>query len=289
MESTPVTLDTYRTVFLHNDSSLFAISRMIRDFTFRLRLQSVSTMCFIITTLLYILAFPTIGSAMTGYSATVGPYVPDKDGNYIPLAQWPRTAYIIHDGSRINKSDDFHVPHVDYGTRPFLCLYKSLLNTIQTKHFFVPITTPAITSVNDLHMIHTTILNLWLTATCYPTCHRVSKYMIYCSCSLVKLTRISDTWKHGFNGAAQESSNFSAFNLDSPALNITPVYFGTRKDLGLDKNATLLGAAPFDPAQQTWVMSNQSYNLSYFQANGRCQAEKVIQLYHLNIKNWPTD
>ena len=115
MEQTPVTYDTYRTIFLENNSLIIATFRMVRDFTFRLRLRSKFAMCFIVTTLLYVLAFPTLGSAMTGYSAAVEAYLPDKSGNLIPFADWKLAACIIHDGRRINKSDNFHVPHLERG------------------------------------------------------------------------------------------------------------------------------------------------------------------------------
>ncbi len=119
MEKKPITLDTYRTIFLQNDTSIVAILRMIRDFAFRLRLQSIATMCFVVVTLIYILIFPTLGSAMTGYSANVGPYIPDRNGSFIPFSEWRRTAYIIHDGSRINLTDEYHVSHLPQGTKAF--------------------------------------------------------------------------------------------------------------------------------------------------------------------------
>jgi hypothetical protein len=85
MEVAPITFGTFRTVFLHNEASLVSIPRLIRDFSCRHSLHSRTAMIFMIVTLVFILVFPTFGSAMTGYSAGVQPYVQDQEHNYIPF------------------------------------------------------------------------------------------------------------------------------------------------------------------------------------------------------------
>jgi hypothetical protein len=109
MELKPVTFDTYRVIFLQNEPLLVAIPLIIRDFTRRLRLHSYCAMVFIIATMVFILAFPTLGSAMTGYNANVEPYVPDRNGNYIRIDGWRQVRIIVHDGWRINQTANFPV------------------------------------------------------------------------------------------------------------------------------------------------------------------------------------
>ena len=45
---------------------------------------------------------------MTGYSGNVNAYVQDADENYIRFKDFEIVVYTVHDGSRINQTDDFH-------------------------------------------------------------------------------------------------------------------------------------------------------------------------------------
>jgi hypothetical protein len=87
--------------------------RMIRDFTRRHRLVSRPAMVFMIMTMLYILAFPTFGSAMTGYSANVQAFVEDHSKNYVPYNSFRYLFYVIHDGERVGLSNDYPVTVYD--------------------------------------------------------------------------------------------------------------------------------------------------------------------------------
>ena len=60
-------------------------------------------MVFIVMTMLFILIFPTLG-----YSGNVNAYIQDADENYISFKDFEIVVYTIHDGSRINQTDDFH-------------------------------------------------------------------------------------------------------------------------------------------------------------------------------------
>jgi hypothetical protein len=106
MQSAPITFNTFRTVFLHNEASIVSIPRLIRDFSRRHGLRSKAAMTFMIATLVFILAFPTFGSAMTGYSANVQSFVQDLDGNYLPFNTFRYLFYIVEDGERIGKSNN---------------------------------------------------------------------------------------------------------------------------------------------------------------------------------------
>jgi hypothetical protein len=108
MHTTPVTYRTYQTIF-SQDQTLLAISRIIRDFSTRLNLQSRVAMTFIVSTMIFVWSFPTLGSAMTGYTANLQAFVNATDGNLVQFSSFRKVYYIVHDGKRINKTNDFAV------------------------------------------------------------------------------------------------------------------------------------------------------------------------------------
>ncbi|ROV94215.1 hypothetical protein VSDG_05680 [Cytospora chrysosperma] len=69
MEHAPITYRTFWTYFMQSEASFRATVRMIRDFTSRRGLGSRIAMVFMISTMIFVMAFPTLASAMTGYTA----------------------------------------------------------------------------------------------------------------------------------------------------------------------------------------------------------------------------
>lgn len=64
-------------------------------------------MIFMIATMIFILAFPTMAGAMTGYTSVVKAYVPDiTDANMIRFDGFDAVIYVIHDGRRIKIQDN---------------------------------------------------------------------------------------------------------------------------------------------------------------------------------------
>ncbi|PCD18560.1 hypothetical protein FGRA07_06313 [Fusarium graminearum] len=104
---------TYTTVWLlrfHQETSVLSSMRLLFQF-FRRGLASKTAMWIIITTLSFILAFPTIASSMTGYTAFNNPYIVSSDDRLFPYEDVKPLAYIIHDGSRVDGfSDNYMVP-----------------------------------------------------------------------------------------------------------------------------------------------------------------------------------
>lgn len=66
-------------------------------------------MIYMITTMMFILAFPTFGSAMTGYKANVEAFIKDSTGSYVPFTKFTFLYYTIHDGDRINLTSNFRI------------------------------------------------------------------------------------------------------------------------------------------------------------------------------------
>lgn len=109
MEVTPVTFGTYRTVFLPNGGLFFAILFTIRDFVTRRGLHSKIAMIFMIYTMVFTFMYPTLASAMTGYSANVEAFVNTTAGEYVPLGSFGFAYFVIHDGWRIEGLQGDHL------------------------------------------------------------------------------------------------------------------------------------------------------------------------------------
>lgn len=109
METEPVTYRVFRTVFIESDVSVFSTYQTIKSLISQRRLRSKTAMVFMAATMVFILAFPTLMSAMSGYDANVGSRILDRDDNLIPFSNYSRAIYKIHDGSRINQTNDYWV------------------------------------------------------------------------------------------------------------------------------------------------------------------------------------
>lgn len=107
METAPITYATFWIIFLEKEPSVFSIARLIRDFASPKRLRSMAAMIFILVTMAFVLAFPTLASSMTGYVVTTQAVVREPDGNLATFSNFNSVIYVIHDGWRINKTTDF--------------------------------------------------------------------------------------------------------------------------------------------------------------------------------------
>src|SRR5262245_36844368 len=109
MDSRPITYQLFRTVFFENEASLPSTFRIMKSFIWQRQLRSKTAMIFMMATMIFILAFPTLASAMSRYDANVASYMPDEDDNFIPFKSFSRILYVIHDGWRINQSGNYWI------------------------------------------------------------------------------------------------------------------------------------------------------------------------------------
>ncbi|KAJ4985482.1 hypothetical protein SVAN01_09047 [Stagonosporopsis vannaccii] len=109
METEPVTYRVFRTIFIESDVSILSTCRTIKSFVRQRGLRSKVAMVFMAATMVFVLAFPTLMSAMSGYDANVGSRILDLEDNLIPFSNYSRAAYMIHDASRINKTNDYWI------------------------------------------------------------------------------------------------------------------------------------------------------------------------------------
>lgn len=102
MMTDPVTYQTFWTVFMQDGPSLWSIILIFRDFTWLRGLRSKPIMFFMIITMIFVLAFPTLVSAMTGYSANNQAVVKMDDAKQVLFSEFEKARYVIHDGNRVN-------------------------------------------------------------------------------------------------------------------------------------------------------------------------------------------
>lgn len=110
METNPITYGSFRTIFLERSPALLSTTQIIRDFLVRKALHSKLAMYFIATTMIFALAFPTMAGAMTGYTQSLNPFVPNhENSNLVHFDQFDRVKYVIHDGQRVGLTTEYNV------------------------------------------------------------------------------------------------------------------------------------------------------------------------------------
>ncbi|KAH7087845.1 hypothetical protein FB567DRAFT_592502 [Paraphoma chrysanthemicola] len=252
METGPITFSTYRTVFLRNESLVFAIYRLFRNFARRRQLHSRIAMAFMVMTMIFILIFPSFSSAMTGYSASVKSYVRDNsnvetimandNNNYMAFSSFKRILYVIHDGWRVGEDGDFVVPyHTPYETK---------------------FTDPVLFSSDyfDSQIV---------------ACTRIRQSIPEDSRCQAQLDVAIYVGQHGFHGLANVNSSFRGTLLDPPALNIT-AYYLPDDSLGANWTDPYTGLQPFrDFSKTMWSYQNVTYNIQTISEQLACQPVKT--------------
>jgi hypothetical protein len=99
MERNPVSYGTFEAVTLQ-DSSLSATFQTSRDLFLNQGPRAKATVLWMTISAAFVIAFPTMVSAMTGYSSTVEAVV-TVNGTFIPFSDFQMVRYVIHDGDRV--------------------------------------------------------------------------------------------------------------------------------------------------------------------------------------------
>ncbi|KAI1658319.1 hypothetical protein F4813DRAFT_46041 [Daldinia decipiens] len=107
MEFAPVTFTVFSIIFLQDEPSFFSTISIVRAFISGRGLKSKMAMVFMVLTMIFIIAWPTVAGAMTGYTTIGKAFVPDIDNNYIPYSAFRPLAYIVHDGGRVNLTNNY--------------------------------------------------------------------------------------------------------------------------------------------------------------------------------------
>lgn len=109
MQVTPITYRTFRTFFLDREPSFMSSISLISDFTRRRRLNSRIATVFIMLVIAFALLFPTLASAMTGYTPRIEAFIADHNKNWVLVTNFRPVLYIIHDGPRVGLPADYPI------------------------------------------------------------------------------------------------------------------------------------------------------------------------------------
>ncbi|KAF3043593.1 hypothetical protein E8E11_004926 [Didymella keratinophila] len=253
MEVQPVTFNTYRTVFLQNESLILGIPRIVRDFCKRRGLHSRFAMVFIVLSMLFILVFPTLGSAMTGYSGNVVPRVPDNSGNYIPFNNFSIVMYTIHDGERIGLSNEYHVTvfkNPDFDNDPVLTDLSDWDYRYDMRGMYG----------KPEYCESFQYLNQRLQCTSENRAANVSIYV----------------GQYGTVPQHNVSSMFANQTVDSPTLNITA--YDVPNVLNKTRNTNpKYYQSLYNGHEAMFLQGDQLYSQARIERDGTCQAEKTYQ------------
>lgn len=116
---------------MQDSISILGVTGVIRDFIARRRLKSIAAMVFMTVTMLFVLAWPTVASAMTGYDSNNVAFVKIRDGSLIPFSSFVPLLYVIHDGSRIDGlTDEYLVPCCSETSKYLLTHFSSGLRQV---------------------------------------------------------------------------------------------------------------------------------------------------------------
>ncbi|PVH92339.1 hypothetical protein DM02DRAFT_575938 [Periconia macrospinosa] len=106
MELESVTFSSFRAIFVEQTPTIYSIGRLIRDFTSRKGLRSKLAMTFMVLSMVFVLSFPTLASSMSGYTTAVAASITDYNNATIPFNKFDILCYVLHDGHRLNESDE---------------------------------------------------------------------------------------------------------------------------------------------------------------------------------------
>lgn len=102
METSPISYGTYKTLFLRDGISFTGLIDLIREFSTHQPLMSSLAMAWIILSAIFVILFPTLISALSGYSANGHAYIFDGSGNLMDYQKLFMIDYVIHNASRLN-------------------------------------------------------------------------------------------------------------------------------------------------------------------------------------------
>lgn len=101
MEHQAIPIRTFEAITLQ-DSTLLAFYKQLRNFFSIRSWRHQLRILWIILSTLFVVAFPTLVSAMTGYAPVTEAFLKDRDGQLVPLMSYRSVIYIVHDADRVD-------------------------------------------------------------------------------------------------------------------------------------------------------------------------------------------
>ncbi|QDS77353.1 hypothetical protein FKW77_005407 [Venturia effusa] len=290
METSPISYGTYKAVFLRDDIPFSSLVALIRECLTYRPLSSTLAMTWIVLSTIFVIIFPTLVSAMSGYSANGHAYIRDASGNFMDYENLFLIDYVIHDASRLNFTyfgtmegqnstywGNFTLKDPYFVKRP-----KKVLTCLSVETYF------------DMPYVKARVPDDFSVL--------IEGYRSF-DCVLRQL--ISDyTTQHGFFGLKQNNSTFLGATIPAPIINVTAHYIDPEIDwdsgrdhsvivgiygLSNHSNGTIYGnnwTNPttgnrhfYDQDQATYTTSsnNETFVLGDSTTSGKCQPEVSYQ------------
>ncbi len=101
MEHQAIPMKTFEAITLQ-DSTLLAFYKQSRNFFSITSWRHQLRILWIILSTLFIVAFPTLVSAMTGYAPVTDAFLKGEDGQLVPMMHYRSVIYIVHDADRVD-------------------------------------------------------------------------------------------------------------------------------------------------------------------------------------------
>lgn len=101
MEGSQVSYHTFA-AFAFEPGTVTGVFMLARDFASNRSLRSKMIVSWALVSTLYIVAFPTLSSAMTGYTSVMEAYLEDKSQNLVRWELFREVVYSIEDADRID-------------------------------------------------------------------------------------------------------------------------------------------------------------------------------------------
>lgn len=120
MEGSPVSYHTFAALAFE-PGTITGVIMLAKDFASNRTFRSKMVVSWVLMATLYIVAFPTLLSAMTGYTSVMGVYLEDHSQNLVPWKLYRKFWWIIEDADRID-------PYLKRRTPVFLNFRDELLD-----------------------------------------------------------------------------------------------------------------------------------------------------------------
>lgn len=247
MEDSSVSYGTFEALTFQTASTL-TIFKLIRDFYSNATARAKIAVFWMILASIWVAAFPTFTSAMSGYSANIGEYITDRDQSLIPWNDFRLIYFIIHDGWRIPGLQGEHQVLAPGGISDSPSAYvgddvcQSLLHNSEPDPAYLdPETRPCLLvyAIAEYNAAHETV---------------------------------SDA-----NSTFNNTGNI--INLGPPTLNITrfflPAYYPMPN--ATDHSSTSYYSNYYERDRAHWAHDNLTYDHGYISSSGACQQQKTYK------------
>lgn len=107
MQTSPITYQGFQIIFLQDNATIFSTAYMIQNF-FRRRIRYITAMVFIVWTMIFIVMWPTLASAMSGYDGILNARI-ETNGILVPYSDYKQADCfeLVNDGFRLGLASNY--------------------------------------------------------------------------------------------------------------------------------------------------------------------------------------